>query len=252
MDKNPTQRFAQKAENYMKYRPGYPISLIDFFTKKIKGTSEDIIADIGSGTGILTELFLKNGNAVYGVEPNKEMREAGEKLLAKYSDFKSVDGTAEATKLPNRSVDFVIAGQAFHWFDVEKSKIEFNRILKPKGKILLIWNTRDDERSEFMKKYNQFLIDFSTDYQLIMHRRLDGVIFGGFYGNQKFQKVTFDNFQIFDLDGLKGRYLSCSYAYDIDHPNHEKAMIELEKLFQFYQENNLIKMWYKTEMYFNK
>lgn len=249
MNTDSTRRFSNNVEKYIKYRPSYPAMLIDFFTKKLKGSSKAIIADIGSGTGLLAQLFLQNGNPVFGIEPNKQMREVGNQLLKKYPNFKSINGTAEATQLPNQSVDFIMAGQAFHWFDVEKSKKEFHRILKPNGQVLLIWNTRDDAKSDFMKKYNEFLLSYSTDYQLIMHRRLDDLTFERFYGNQEFKKEVFENFQIFDLDGLIGRYLSCSYAYDSEHPDHEKAMLEIKNIFRTYQENGQIKMWYNTELY---
>ncbi|MFK7776136.1 MAG: class I SAM-dependent methyltransferase [Saprospiraceae bacterium] len=252
MDKNSTQRFSQKVETYIKYRPGYPSTLIDFFSNKIQGTKDAIIADIGSGTGILTEPFLKNGNVVFGIEPNKEMREGGEQFLENYPKFQSISGTAEATNLPSSSVDFIMAGQAFHWFDVEKSKVEFERILKKNGQVLLIWNTRDDVRSHFMKEYNQYLLTYSTDYQLIMHRRLERETFSKFYGNQEIKKIELENYQIFDLDGLIGRYMSCSYSFDANHSKHKEAMQELEKIFKKHEENNRVKMWYKTEVYFGK
>ena len=131
-------RFSNRVENYIKYRPDYPNEVIAFLKIQKLLTAESVIADIGSGTGISTELFLKQGNVVAGVEPNKEMREAGERLLKKYSNFKSIDATAENTTLENKSIDLVIAGQAFHWFDKEKSKKEFQRILKPNGTVVLM------------------------------------------------------------------------------------------------------------------
>lgn len=252
MDKNSTRRFSQKVETYIKFRPGYPRELIDYFRNVLQGGSEAIIADIGSGTGISSKPFLMNGNIVFGVEPNQPMREGGEQYLANFTKFRSVDGTAEMTNLKEKSIDFIIAGQAFHWFDVEKSKVEFQRILKNDGQVLLIWNTRDDVRSDFMKEYNQFLINYSTDYQLIMHRRLDNSTFTAFYGNQNFQKMEFENYQVFDLEGLKGRYFSCSYALDKGHSQYQEAISELENLFQKYQKNQEIRMWYKTELYHGK
>lgn len=223
-----------------------------FFPIKSEEQKKAIIADIGSGTGISTEPFLKNDNVVYGVEPNNEMREGGEQFLKSYPKFQSINGTAEATNLPNNFIDFIIAGQAFHWFDIEKSRIEFQRILKTDGQVLLIWNTRDDVRSDFMREYNEYLVAYSTDYQLIMHRRLEDDTFSKFYGNQDFKKVELENHQTFDLNGLIGRYMSCSYALDFDHAKHKEAIQKLEKLFKKYEENNQIKMWYKTEIYFGK
>ena len=250
MNPDPTKRFSSRVENYIRYRPGYPTAIIDFFHTKLNGTQDAIIADIGSGTGILTELFLKNGNPVFGVEPNQPMREAAERLLQNYPNFKSIAGTAEATTLPDQSVDFVIAGQAFHWFEVDKAKKEFQRILRPSGKVLLIWNTRDDARSEFMEGYNEFLKIHSTDYQKIMHRRLDEETFREFFGN--YEKVEFENFQTFDLEALKGRYLSSSYSFEKGHSKHDEAMLFLKNLFDKNQKEGEVKMWYKTEVFFGE
>lgn len=90
-----TERFSTRVENYVKYRPHYPSAVIDLLQSECGLNRESIVADVGSGTGILSELFLKHGCSVHGIEPNREMREAGEKLLRDYSNFKSIDGTAE-------------------------------------------------------------------------------------------------------------------------------------------------------------
>jgi ubiquinone/menaquinone biosynthesis C-methylase UbiE len=131
--KDPTQRFSSRVELYVKYRPHYPAAVLDILTSECALSPVSVVADAGSGTGILTELFLRNGNSVFGVEPNREMREAGETLLKSYSQFTSIAGRAEATTLADHSVDFVVAGQAFHWFDCQKARREFARILKTEG-----------------------------------------------------------------------------------------------------------------------
>jgi ubiquinone/menaquinone biosynthesis C-methylase UbiE len=128
-----TKRFSSRVENYIKYRPGYPPAMLDLLKEKCGLTGGSMVADIGSGTGILTELFLRNGNQVIGVEPNREMREAAERLLGKDPKFTSVSGTAESTTLKDQSVDFIAASQAFHWFDREQARREFLRVLKPGG-----------------------------------------------------------------------------------------------------------------------
>jgi SAM-dependent methyltransferase len=129
----PTERFSGRAEGYAKYRPGYPGEVLGLLEERCGFDRVWIVADVGSGTGNLARLFLENGNAVYGVEPNEEMRGAGERALASYERFVSLAGTAEATTLPDGSVDLVSAGQAFHWFDRERTREEFRRILKPGG-----------------------------------------------------------------------------------------------------------------------
>ena len=127
MTADPTKRFSDRVENYVKYRPGYPPALLDCLRQVCGLTPAAVIADVGSGTGILSELFLKNGTPVFAVEPNDDMRQAAELRLGHYPNFASVAGTAETTMLSDRSVDLVTAGQAFHWFDVSQAKAEFAR-----------------------------------------------------------------------------------------------------------------------------
>ncbi|HZQ47481.1 MAG TPA: class I SAM-dependent methyltransferase, partial [Verrucomicrobiae bacterium] len=148
-----TKRFSSRVENYIKYRPGYPQGIIDLMRKECQLTSASVIADIGSGTGILTELLLRNQNTVFGIEPNQEMRAAAERLLSSYPQFHSVPATAETTTLPDKCVDLITAGQAFHWFDREKTRQEFLRILKPQGWVALIWNDRNITTHAFFEAY---------------------------------------------------------------------------------------------------
>ena len=130
---NATSRFSDRVENYVLYRPGYPPEALQALRDECGLTPNHVIADIASGTGIWTRMLLQNGNKVFGVEPNPEMRKAGERLLAAFPNFTSVAGTAEATTLADQSVDFVTAAQAAHWFDRKRSRREFVRILKPGG-----------------------------------------------------------------------------------------------------------------------
>src|SRR4051812_35209407 len=114
------ERFSNRVANYVKYRPGYPPEILEIFRDEMNLTGDSVVADIGSGTGISARVFLENGNPVFGVEPNAAMRAAAKEFLKSFPQFESVEGTAEATNLPDRSVDLVIAAQAFHWFDHEK------------------------------------------------------------------------------------------------------------------------------------
>ena len=164
---DPKKRFSSRVENYIKYRPSYPVEILDFLKKKKILAKDTSIADIGSGTGILTKIFLDNGNHVYGVEPNNDMRKAAENLLRDYKNFSSVKGSAEATGLEENSINLIIAGQAFHWFDVEKAKKEFKRILKPNGHVVLIWNNRGKAGAEFNLSYENFMLKYGTDYKSV-------------------------------------------------------------------------------------
>jgi ubiquinone/menaquinone biosynthesis C-methylase UbiE len=247
-----TQRFSSRVENYIKYRPGYPNGVIETLRNECGLTSDSIIADVGSGTGILTEMFLLNGNAVYGIEPNREMREAAERLLKDYPRFRSVAAKAEETTLDDASVDFITAGQAFHWFDREKTRIEFARVLRPRGWVALIWNERVTTTTPFLVACEQLLKDYSTDYEQVDHRRIDNEVIRDFFGSGQFRLKQFDNYQVFDYEGVKGRLLSSSYAPEEGHPNFEPMLAELERIFQAYQDEGRVVVEYVTQMYYGQ
>ena len=249
---NPTLRFSSRVENYVKYRPGYPTGVVDTLTKECGLNPNSVVADIGSGTGILSELFLKNGNRVFGIEPNRAMREAGEQLLGKYSDFTSVDGTAEATGLADCSVDFVTAGQAFHWFDRERARKEFARILKPNGWVALIWNERLTDTSPFLRAFEDLLQRYGTDYAAVDHRNVDTDAITAFFAPQPFTLRKFENRQVFDYDGLKGRLLSSSYTPEPGHPNHPPMLEALRALFDKHQIGGKVSFDYATLLYFGR
>ena len=166
---DPTTRFSSRVDNYIKHRPGYPPGLLAILAEHHGLTPASTIADLGSGTGILAELFLKHGNAVLGVEPNREMREAGQQLLAGYPRFTSVTGTAEATTLPDACADLVTAGQAFHWFDRARARPELVRVLRPDGWVVLVWNDRRLAGSPFLEAYERLLRAHGTDYASVNH-----------------------------------------------------------------------------------
>lgn len=248
---NSTTRFSDRVQNYVKYRPKYPEEILDFLKQELNLSKKHTVADIGSGTGFLSELFLRNGNIVYGVEPNKEMRLAGEDILSEYPNFKSIDGTAESTGLEPDSIDFVAAGQAFHWFDVEKTRNEFKRILNPDGWVILIWNERT-ESTPFLKAYEKLLLTFAIDYQKVDHRNVDDNALTRFFVSDNYGLKLFRNEQQFDFEGLKGRLLSSSYAPMKGHPNYQPMMIELNSIFDAFQQNGKVVFEYETKIYYGK
>lgn len=243
---DPKKRFSSRVENYIKYRPSYPLEILNFLKEKSILLKNTVIADIGSGTGILTKIFLDNGNHVYGVEPNKDMREAAEHILSNYDNFLSILGSAEATGLEDNSIDLIIAGQAFHWFDVELAKKEFKRILKPTGHVVLIWNNRGKAGSDFNRSYENFMLKYGIDYKEVRksEKNIDR-----FY---IYQKESFYNFQDLDFNSFKGRVLSASYIPLPDNPIFPKMIIELEELFHKYQRNGILRIEYDTEVYTGK
>ena len=250
MNRNPTQRFSNRVENYVKYRPSYPTAVLDCLRDECGLVETAVIADIGSGTGILARLFLQNGNLVLGIEPNKEMREAGEAYLAEFDQFTSVNGTAEATTLPENSVDFVTAGQAAHWFDREKSLPELRRILRPGGTVAFVWNTMAFDDSPFMQGYEQLTLRYFEGKPSRENEMRGNVI--AFLGEgTQVRHFTYE--QQFDLPGITGRLLSTSYAPLPSDPLHEPMLAELGELFAAnVGEDGRIRFLYTTELYFRQ
>lgn len=252
MVRSPTERFSGRVENYVKYRPRYPRTVIDLLKAECGLTSSSVIADVGSGTGILSEMFLKEGNSVLAVEPNREMREAGERLLKAYANFKSVEGTAEATTLDDESVDFVTAGQSFHWFERERARAEFLRILKPEGWTVLVWNERRTDTTPFLVAYEKLLLDYGTDYQTVNHTNIDESIIEDFFRPASFQVKIFENRQGFDFESLRGRLLSSSYTPEAGHPNHAPMLRELERIFRENEARGEVAFDYETKLYYGQ
>jgi ubiquinone/menaquinone biosynthesis C-methylase UbiE len=246
---DPVKRFSTRADNYAKYRPGYPAGVIDILNESCGLREASIIADVGSGTGIITELFLKNGNRVFAIEPNAAMRAIAERLLIAYPKFVSVDGSAEATILAQQSVDFVVAAQAFHWFDRRQARLEFLRILKPNGWVVLIWNERRLDSTPFLRAYEDLLLRYGTDYQKVRHENIASEI-ADFFGPSGFQLMNLENYQHFDFDSLKGRVLSSSYTPEPAHPNFEPLLSELQEIFGANQKDGTVSFEYETKVYY--
>lgn len=250
MNLNPTQRFSNRVNNYVKYRPSYPTAVLTCLQEECGLVETAVIADIGSGTGILARLFLQNGNRVLGVEPNKEMREAGEAFLAEFPRFTSVNGTAEATTLPDNSVDFVTAGQAAHWFDREKSLPEFQRILRPGGTVALVWNTMAFDASPFMQGYGQLMQRYFANKPDRQDELRGGVLD---YLGARAQMRTFPHEWPYDLAGITGGLLSSSYAPLAGDPRHEPMLAELAELFAAnVAGDGRIRVLFTTELYFRQ
>jgi SAM-dependent methyltransferase len=246
-----TERFSSRVENYVRYRPHYPGETVGFLKDQCGLTAESVIADVGSGTGFLAELFLKNGNPVFGIEPNKDMREAGERFLAEYPRFTSLAATAEATTLADQSVDFITAGQAFHWFDRESCGREFVRILRPGGRVVLVWNDRHTDTTPFLVAYEKLLRYHGTDYDQVNHKRIDVAVIRAFFrAEPKFK--TFPNHQHFDFPALKGRLLSSSYVPDAGQPRYEEMLAALKLLFDTYAQNGKVTFDYDTLVYYGQ
>ena len=243
-----TERFSSRVANYLRYRPSYPPDAMDWITAACRLTAQHVVADIGSGTGLLTELFLRNGQRVYAVEPNAAMRAAAEALLIGYPGFVSVSATAEATSLPDAVADLVAAGQAFHWFDVEAARREFTRILKPGGAVALLWNDREADATPFLCVYDSLLRAYANDYAAVTHKQYGEDELQTWFGGSM-QTARFENSQHFDWVGIQGRLLSSSYAPLPGEPNYQPLMTGLRAAFDAHQVNGQIVFLYTTTVY---
>lgn len=247
---DPTRRFSSRVENYIKYRPIYPSDVLETLRTDCGLTSASVIGDIGSGTGILSALFLQNGNRVFAVEPNREMREAAERLLGDDPNFISIDGRAEATTLPDASIDLLTAGQAFHWFDIAPTRAEFRRVLRPEGTVMLVWNEFASDRTPFLAGYEALLRQYAAEYERVHERRVDQRAVTEFFGEGNYTSRSFLHRQGFDHDGVQGRMLSSSYAPEVGHPNHAPMTASLSALFHEYQTGGQVEFVYRTTMYY--
>ena len=248
---NATQRFSDRVDNYVRYRPGYPHEILGLLRDRCGLTPQARIVDIGCGTGIFTRMLLEHGNPVFGVEPNRQMREAGEGFLAEFSGFRSIDATAEQTTLPDQSVDFVAAAQAAHWFDRDGARREFSRILKPGGWVVLIWNERLTEGTPFLVEYEKLLLQYGTDYAQVRHERTTDTI-AEFFAPAPHEMAAFRTQQSFDFEGLEGRVFSSSYIPSPNDPGSGPLRGALRDLFERRQVNGQVAFDYDTKVFFGR
>ena len=253
---DPTQRFSDRADYYVRSRPGYPRAIVDFCRDELQLGREDSVADIGAGTGLLSELFLQNGNPVFAVEPNEPMRRAAERNLSHYPNFHSTPGTAEKTTLPAASIPFVIAGQAFHWFDPSGARAEFERILRPSGWLLIIWNLRKKDSSEgFSAAYDAVVKEFQNPrdkgfYE--KHISRDSQAIRAFFAPGDCEIKTFANSQSLDLNGLIDRAFSSSNLPLPGNEGADKMVERLREIFQQYSRNGVVVQPYDTQVYYGR
>ena len=246
------QRFSNRVADYVRYRPGYPAALLDLLRAECGLRPGHVIADIGSGTGFLSELFLKNGNRVYSVEPNAEMRRAGEEYLASYDGFSSIEGSAESTTLGDSTIDFVAAGQAFHWFEPSAARSEFIRILKSSGWVVIAWHDRRMEEQTLTREYEELLERFGIDYKRVKDAYPEVHHIRSFFGGDHFYSRDLPHEQVLDWDGLRGRLRSSSFAPTEGHPNYAPMMEELDRIFRTNQRDGYVRLEYFTRLYFGR
>jgi ubiquinone/menaquinone biosynthesis C-methylase UbiE len=250
--KRSTERFSDRVQDYIQYRPSYPHAMVDFIESACALQPGSTVADIGAGTGIFTKLLLERGYKVFAIEPNAEMLSAAEQSLASYPGLTGLPGTGEHTGLPDQSIDCITAAQAFHWFDQSLVRQEFARILKPQGWVVLIWNDRQIDRSPFLQGYEQLLQTFAPEYKLVKARNVSESQLQAFYAPGKFQIATFDNAQRLDFEGLLGRMQSSSYVPKENQPQYPEMVNQLRSLFETHQSEGTVSIEYDTNVYYGQ
>jgi SAM-dependent methyltransferase len=251
MPGDPTERFSSRVANYVRYRPSYPAAAIALLRAHCGLRPGARVADLGSGTGILTRLLLAAGAEVFGVEPNEGMRGAAEVLLKGVAGFHSVRGTAEATTLPGDSMDLLVAGQAFHWFKVEAARNEALRVLRAGGYGALLWNEHPSEGSAFLGDFERVARAHAPEYDQVVGSRADETAMRTFLGGDM-QLATFPNQQVFDHAGLIGRLMSSSWAPEAGHPQHEPLLEGMRAAFERHAHAGRVTFPYVTLVYYGR
>lgn len=244
-----TTRFSNRVDDYVRYRPDYPPALLEWLQREQGVDAGWQVADIGAGTGISSKMFLDAGYRVTAVEPNAPMRAAAEHWLHGYERFAAVDGRADATELPDASMDLVTVAQAFHWFDEEATRREFARILRPRGLVAIWWNSRRLTGTRFLEGYEALLQTFGTDYTSVAERYADDARMRTWFGAGYRGSASFEHAQRLDFAALRGRLMSSSYAPPAGHPMHEPMLQALRELFDSCAEHGTISFDYDTRIF---
>jgi SAM-dependent methyltransferase len=247
--KDPTERFSSRVENYVRYRPGYPPAAIELLQRRCGLRAGAVVADVGSGTGILTQALLGSGAQVIGVEPNDGMRAAAEAALGMNPAFRSVKGTAEATTLAPESVDLIVAGQAFHWFKAASARREALRVVRAGGWGALLWNEHPSDGHALLTDYEALVRRHAPEYDQVVGSRADETAMREYFGGAM-ELASFPNQQLFDYPGLRGRLMSSSYAPEPGHPQHAPLLAGLKQVFERHARDGRVVFPYVTLVYY--
>lgn len=249
---NPTERFTGRVESYKLYRPGYPPEIVPMLRHECCLTDDSPIVDVAAGTGLLTELFLDAGFPVTAVEPNTEMRTACSELRQRYPRLRLVDGTAESTHLPSASADLITVAQAMHWLDLERTRVEFSRLLRRGGFCAVLYNNRRMGGDPFHDAYERLLLDFGIDYGQVRLQHVAEDRLRAFFAPAQMRRAIFPNSQTFGLEGLMGRVLSSSYMPQPGQPGFDAMRQCVERIFDENQRDGQVTMKYECEVNFGQ
>jgi SAM-dependent methyltransferase len=243
---DPTKRFTGRADEYAKYRPRYPKALFDHLFSIGVLKQGCVVADVGSGTGLFSEPLLERGLVVYGVEPNHEMRRQAEAGLARFPNFISVDGRAENTTLPDESVDLVVAAQAYHWFDLDRAREEFRRILRECGHVCIVYNERTETASPLAQEYEALFEAYSKKDKENRERDRDP---RELFADEGCMVFEFTNQQELDLEGILGRTFSVSYMPLKGEDGYDRVVEEVTSVFRRHERDGKVAIRYRTQCY---
>lgn len=248
MQQDSIKRFSYRAENYDRYRPNYPSALIGFLQTHVSLNPTHVIADIAAGTGIFTEQIADWGNTIYVVEPNMYMRHIALQRLSAHKSCIFMDGTAEATGLPDQSVDLIVSAQAFHWFDLVKTKKEFSRIGRAGIYVAVIWNLRNTD-SAFEAGYEAFIRAYAEDYLNVSQRKMNTAEVLSFFAPNDPEYRIFEHVDYLTFEQLRGRTLSYSYMPDETSDTLPDVLASLTALFDTHQQDGKVRLSYKTRLF---
>jgi len=248
----PTERFSTRVDAYREHRPRYPREILNVLRRDCGLTPQTVIADVAAGTGLLAEIFLKNGNPVTAVEPNVPMREACEDLRGEYPRLQCFVGTAEATGLPENSVDLITVGQAMHWFDLDAARREFARILRPGGWCVVVYNHRKMRGDAFHEGYERILVEYGKDYRMVQGSHLAEERLAEFFAPSEMKRATLPNARDLTLEGLRGLVLSASYMPQEGDPKYLAMMDTVEALFARHERDGVVRMEYECAVCYGR
>lgn len=248
---DPKLRFTDRVTSYVKARPGYPNEVMGVLRNNCGLTDSSVVADIGSGTGLLARMLCEHAHTVYGIEPNDAMRAAALESLADRPNFTAVNGAAENTGLSGTSVDLITVAQAFHWFDQQEARHEFMRILKPNGFTALIWNDRKTTGSPLAEAYEQLLVQFGDDYAEVQSRGKQTLEnFERFFGHSQIRRATIPNAQHLERDAFVERAISASYMPNESHPRYRDMIASAQQIFDENRAGGTVTLEYDTNIYY--
>jgi SAM-dependent methyltransferase len=242
---NAPERFTGRVESYRRFRPRYPAEIVDMLRRECGLSQDAVVVDVAAGTGLLTEIFLAAGFGVTAVEPNAEMRAACSELEQSFAKLGVVEGTAEETGLPAQSADLITVAQAMHWFDLERTRAEFARILKPGANCAVIYNNRRPRGDAFHEAYERFLLKFSVDYESVKKQHVGRKRLKQFFAPAEMKCAVFANSQALTREGFEGRIFSSSYIPRPGHDRFGEMQAEMTKLFDEYQSGGAVTIEYE-------